>query len=131
MTIFLQVCAAVLLAVVLILTLKNHNKEIGMILGIVACAMIAIAALNYLQPVVNFLYTLEDLGGLNDTTVKLLLKSSGIGMITEISMLVCKDAGNESMGKAMQLLGVAVILYLSIPLFTSLLELLQQMLGEL
>ena len=131
MTLFLQICAAVLLAVVLILTLKNHNKEIGTILAIVVCAMTAIAALNYLQPVVNFLYTLEDLGGLNNTMVKLLLKCSGIGMIAEISMLICKDAGNESMGKAMQLLGAAVILYLSMPLFTSLLELLQQMLGEL
>ena len=93
--------------------------------------MTAMAALHYLQPVLQFLDTLEDIGGLDDDMVKLLLKASGIGLITEIAVLVCKDAGNESMGKSMQLMGVAVILYLSMPLFTALLELLQQILGEL
>ena len=131
MTLFLRVCAGVLLTVILVLALKNYNKEIGAILAVAACVMTAIAALNYLQPVVHFLYTLEEIGGLNDTMVKLLLKSTGIGVITEIAMLVCKDTGNESMGKAMQLLGCAVILYLSMPLFTSLLELLQQILEDL
>ena len=131
MTLFLQVCAAVLLTVILVLTLKNHNKEIGTILAILTCAMTAIAALHYLQPVLHFLYTLEELGGLDDTMVKLLLKASGIGVITELSVLVCKDAGNESMGKSMQLLGFAVIVYLSMPMFKALLELLQEILGEL
>ena len=50
---------------------------------------------------------------------------------TEIANLVCKDAGNESMGKSVQLLGTAVILYLSMPLFTALIDLLQKILGEL
>ena len=131
MTLFLQVCAAVLLTVILVLTLKNHNKETGTILVIITCVMTAMAALHYLQPVLQFLDTLEDIGGLDDDMVKLLLKASGIGLITEIAVLVCKDTGNESMGKSMQLMGVAVILYLSMPLFTALLELLQQILGEL
>ena len=63
--------------------------------------------------------------------VEILMKSTGIGIITEIANLVCKDAGNESMGKSMQLLGTAVILYLSLPLFQTLIELLQKILGEL
>lgn len=131
MTLFLQVCAAVLLTVILVLALKKHNKEIATILAIITCAMTAIAALHYLQPVLQFLYTLESVGGLDDAMVKLLLKASGIGLITEIAVLVCKDADNESMGKSMQLLGFATILYLSMPLFTALLELLQEILGEL
>ena len=63
--------------------------------------------------------------------VATLLKVTGIGMVTEIAALVCKDAGNESMGKSMQLLGTATILWLSMPLLTALIELLQKILGEL
>ena len=131
MSVYLQVCGAVLLAVIMVLTLKSHSKEAGTILAVAVCCMVALAALQYLQPVLRFLETLELLGKLDSDMVTTLLKVTGIGMITEISNLVCKDAGNESMGKSMQLLGSAVILYLSVPLFATLLELLQKILGEL
>lgn len=131
MKLYLQVCGAVLLAVILVLALKSHSKEISAILAIAICVMTALAALHYLQPILTFLQALEDLGNLDSTMVSTLLKVTGIGMITEIAHLVCKDAGNESMGKTMQLLGTCVILYLSMPLFSALIELLQKILGEL
>ena len=131
MTLFLQVSGAVLLAVILVLTLKSHSKEIGTILAIAVCCMTALAALHYLQPVIAFLHTLRKLGDLDSGMVSTLLKVTGIGIVSEIANLVCKDAGNESMGKSMQLMGSAVILYLSVPLFTALIELLQKILGEL
>lgn len=131
MTLFLQVCGGVLLAVIMVLTLKRHSKETGTILAVAVCAMTALAALNYLKPVLDFLDTLEKLGGLDRDMVSILLKATGIGILTEIAALVCKDAGNESMGKSLQLLGTAVIMFLSLPLFTALIELLQKILGEL
>ncbi len=131
MTVYLQVCGAVLLAVIMVLSLKSHSKETGAILAIAVCCMVSLAALQYLQPVMSFLESLEDLGRLDSNMVTTLLKVTGIGIITEISNLVCKDAGNESMGKSMQLLGTAVILYLSLPLFVALIDLLQKILGEL
>ena len=93
--------------------------------------MAAIVAFRYLQPVLDFLRHVEKLTALNNDMIEILLKVTGIGIITEITNLVCKDAGNESMGKSMQLLGTAVVLYLSIPMFYSLIELLQKILGEL
>ena len=131
MTPFLQISGAVLLAVILVLALKSYCKEIGTILAITVCCLTGLTALRYLQPVLEFLKKLEDLGGLDEVMIEILLKSTGIGIITEIANLVCKDAGNESMGKSMQLLGTAVILYLSLPLFQTLIELLQKILGEL
>ena len=131
MTLFLQISGAVLLAVILVLTLKSQCKEIGTILAITVCCITAIGSFTYLQPVLDFLKKLEQLGSLDESMVEILLKATGIGMITEIASLVCKDAGNESMGKAMQLLGTGVILYLSLPLFYALIELLQKILGEL
>lgn len=131
MTLFLQVCGAVLLALILVLTLKSNSKESGTILAIAVCCMTALAALHYLQPVISFLHMLKELSGLDGDMVAILLKTTGIGIVAEIANLVCKDAGNESMGKSLQLLGSAVILYLSIPLFTALIDLLQKVLGEL
>ena len=131
MTLFLQISGAVLLTVILVLTLKSNSKEIGTILAITVCCITALAALSYLRPVLEFLKKLEQVGSLDSTMVEILLKATGIGIVTEIANLVCKDAGNESMGKTMQILGTAVILYLSMPLFYTLIDLLQKILGEL
>lgn len=100
-------------------------------LTLAVCCTVSLTALHYLKPIIAFVKTLQSTGGLNRDMVTTLLKVTGIGIISEISNLVCKDAGNESMGKSMQLLGTAVILYLSIPLFSELLELMQNILGEL
>lgn len=131
MTLFLQVSGAVLLAIIIVLALRNNAKDVASILSIAVCAMVALAAMHYLEPVLNFLRILESMGGLKRDMTKILLKSTGIGILSELAFLICKDAGNESIGKSMQILGTSVILYLSIPMFSTLIELLQRILGEL
>lgn len=131
MTLFLQASAAILLAVILVLTLGSQGKEFGTVLAIAVCCMVSLSAISYLRPVIDFLQSMESLGGLDSSMVAALLKITGIGIISEISNLVCADAGSSSLGKTMQFLGAAVILWLSLPLFTALIELLQKIMGEL
>lgn len=131
MGIFLKACGAVLLAVVLMLSLGNRSKETSMVLVVLVCCMVALSALEYLRPVMDFVSELEQIGGLDHSMIRILLKVVGIGLISEIAALVCSDSGSSSVGKAVKLLGAAVILWLSLPLYSMLIELLQRMLGEL
>lgn len=130
MTLFLQACAGVLLAVILSLTMGS-GKGMATLLTLAVCSMVGLIAMEYLQPVIEFLNTLQNVGGLDSELLKLLLKAAGIGMTTELACLVCNDSGNASMGKAVQILGAAVILWLSLPLLTAFMELLRGILGEL
>ena len=130
MNAYFQTCAAVMLALILILMLKD-GRELGTLLSLGVCCMASIAAMSYLRPVLEFLGTLEALCNLNGDMLGILIKAVGIGLLTEIAGLVCSDAGNASLGKTVQFLGTAVILWLSLPLFQSLMELLQSILGEL
>lgn len=129
MGLYWKAAAAVLLAVVMILMLRR--QELGAVLGIAVCAMVAMAAAEYLRPVWELLDSLRSLGELDGDLITILLKAVGIGLVTEIACLVCTDSGNASLGKAFQLLGTAVILWMSIPLFTALLELIQEILEGL
>ena len=131
MTLFLQACAGVLLAVFLILSLKNQSKDMGSLLAMAVCCMVAWIALGYLRPVMDFMRQLENLGKLNSEMIGILLKIAGIGILTDITSMVCSDAGNSSMGKTLHLLGSVVILWLSLPIFTMLMDLLQEILGDL
>lgn len=130
MTAFWQGAAAVLLTVILVLALGKQGKEAGLLLTLAVCCMVCVLALSYFQPVVDFIRQLQSIGQLDSTMLEILLKAVGIGLIGEIASLICSDAGNAALGKALQILSAAVILWLSIPLLTQLMELLQQILGE-
>lgn len=63
--------------------------------------------------------------------IGILIKSVGIGILTEITVLVCSDAGHTSMGKALQIMATGAILWVCLPLFNSLLDLLENILNTL
>lgn len=128
---FFQAAAAVLVASVLALTLSKQDKEQATLLTIGVCCMVVIGAVSFLKPVLDLLAELEALGNLNSEMVRILLKVVGIGLVSEIASMICSDAGNGSMGKALQMLSSAVILWISIPVFQTLLELIQEILGGL
>ena len=129
MEVFWQGAAAVLVAVVLGLTLNRHGKEMNILLTISVCCMVACGAMWYLKPVIRFLRQLQDIGQLDNQMLQILLKAVGIGLVGEIAALICSDAGNGALGKTIQLLTSSTILWLSLPLLTTLLDLVQEILG--
>lgn len=128
---FWKAAALALIAGVLSLTLKNQDKEYGLLLSIAACLMVTAITVTYLRPVYAFLKELETLGDLRGDMLAILIKALGVGLASEIASMICTDAGNASLTKAIQLLGGAVILYLSVPMFSALMDLIQKIVGEL
>ena len=128
---FVQAAAGVLLTVILGLTLNKHGKETGLLLTILVCCMVGAIAIHYLEPVVDLMDQLQKSAELDSDMLVILLKVVGIGFISEIAGLVCSDAGNGALGKTLQMLASAVILWMAIPLFERLLELVTTILGEI
>lgn len=131
MELFWKAAAAVLIAVVLGLALGKQEKDISVLLTMAVCCMCGMIMISYLEPLLDFLRELEALGDLQGDILGILLKAVGIGLVAEIAGMVCTDAGNGSLGKTLQMLGSAVILYLSIPIFNAFLKLIQEILGEI
>ena len=131
MDLFWKSVAAVLLTVVLSLAIGKQEKDFAVLLNMAVCCMAAVFAVAYLEPVFDLLRELESEVNLQGELLGLLLKAAGIGLVAELAGMICRDAGNSSLEKTMQLLGSAAILYLSIPMFQSLLALVRDILGEL
>ena len=130
MDIFIKAASVVLITVILGLTLGKQGKETALLLTLMACVMVAYLAVSYLEPVVDLIDRLQQIGQLDAGMLEILLKAVGIGLIGEITVLICADAGNAALGKTLQLLTIAVILWLALPLLNQLLELLQDILEE-
>lgn len=131
MDIYLKAIAAALITVIFCLVLSKRDKDMALLLTAAVCCMVAAAAVGFLSPVLSFLRNLQTLGQLDPKMFEILLKSVGIGLLAEITSLLCADAGNAALGKSIQLLSAAVILWMAIPLLQGLLEILQSVLGEL
>lgn len=131
MDIFLKASAGILIAVVLCLVLSKQGKDIAILLTIAVCCMVVTAAVTYLQPLIDFFRQLRTIGQLDPNMLNILLKVVGIGLLAEITGLICCDAGSSALGKTLQILTTAVILWLSLPLFSELIELIDTILGAI
>ena len=107
MELFLQATAAVLLAVIMFLVLNRQDKEIAMLLTVAVCTMVIYIAGRYIESVMDFLRQLQQMSGLGSDYLSILMKVVGIGFLSEIACLVCTDAGNASLGKTLQIAGIA------------------------
>jgi len=129
MDIFLKAVAGMLTTVILCQVLSKNGKDITVLLIITACCLVLITACAYLRPIIDFFRNLQFLGQLNPEIIEILLKAVGISILSEVASLVCADAGNAALGKGLQILAVSVVLWISIPLFNELLDLLETVLG--
>ena len=128
---FWGVCGAVFLAVILIVNLAGHRKDMASLLALTVCVMVTLVAVGYIRPVLEFVEELEEVAGLNRDMIGILIKIVGIGIISEIAVPICADAGSSSVGKALHFLASLVMLSMSIPLFRSLIQVLREILGQL
>jgi len=121
--------AVIILAVVLGVTLGKTEKDISIVLSVAACCIVMIIALQYLEEVIVFLWKLGSTTAAQVPPIDIILKITGVALITELTELISSDAGNSSLGKAAEILGNAAILFLALPLFEAFLTILQELMG--
>lgn len=131
MNLIFKITGIAMVTVVLCLFIGKQNKDLSVLLSIAACCGLILYASQYLFDVLAFVKDLYILGDLNREFVAILLKVAGIGLVTEISILICKDSGYSALGKTMQIIGTFAILWTALPLFSALITLLNNILGEL
>lgn len=131
MEIYLKATAGILICAVFCLFLAKQGKDISLLLSILACTMAVIAAITFINPILSFISKLQVLAQWKNDMLKILLKAVGIGLISEVTALICNDAGNAALGKSLQILATCAILWLSLPLITELVELLEKILGAI
>lgn len=131
MTLFWKSLAAILIALILVLTLEKQGKDIALVLTVLVCCMTGVSVFVFLEPVIEFLYTLQSAAHLDSAILKTLLKLVGVGLAGEVVSVICADAGCNALAKGLQLLTSSVLLSLSVPVMDSLMELVREILGGL
>ena len=128
---FTKIIAVALIAVILCLVLSKESKDMALLVSVTACVIAAWAGFAYLSPVLSFFDTLISMTQMDAEMLEILLKATGVGILGELTALVCSDAGNAAIGKAVQLASVMVIIWISLPLYEGLLQLIESVMEGL
>lgn len=131
MELFWKSSAWILIGLFLTLMLGKQERDMGILLVIAVCSLTAIAAVQTLEPVLDFFSELQSFTHLDSNMLRLLFRLIGIGLIAELIALICSDAGYASFGKTIHLLASATILCQSIPVFETMVQLIRDILGGL
>lgn len=112
-----------LTATIIIIILKQYKPEFVIYASLIAGAIILFMVMDKLAAVVNIIESLANKTGTGSTFLGILLKITGIAILTEFAVSICKDSGETAIANKIDLGGKIIIISISIPIITALLEL--------
>lgn len=112
-----------LLALIIIVILKQYKPEFAIYVSMIAGVLILVLAIQKLTGIINLLQSLANKTYINKSFLSILLKITGIAFITEFAVSICSDAGEKAIASKIEIGSKAIIIAMSIPIITSLLEL--------
>ena len=117
-----------LIALVILVILKQYRPEYTIYVSIIAGVLILFLAMEKLSGIINLLQSISDKTYINKQFLGILLKITGIAIITEFAVSICSDAGEKAIASKIEIGSKVIIIAMSIPIISSLLELIIEIL---
>ena len=117
-----------LIALVIAIILKQYRPEYAIYVSIVAGILILVFIMSKITGLINLLQSISDKTYINKQFLSILLKITGIAIITEFAVSICTDAGEKAIASKIEIGSKVIIIAMSIPIISSLLELIIEIL---
>ena len=111
-----------IVSAVLIVLLRHNRPEQGMILSVLAAALLLLWVLQGIEPILDEIRSLTELFQFSSADGQILLKTLGICFLSQTAADTCRDAGEGSLAGKIELAGKTAVLLLCLPLFRELLD---------
>ena len=117
-----------LIALVIAIIIKQYRPEYAIYVSIVAGILILVFTMSKITGIINLLKSISDKTYINKQFFSILLKITGIAIITEFAVSICTDAGEKAIASKIEIGSKVIIIAMSIPIISSLLELIIEIL---
>ena len=111
-----------LISLVIIIIVKQYKPEFAVYISILAGVLILGIAFDKLAEIIKLLNNLARKTSVNYKFIALLIKITGIAILTEFAVSLCKDSGENAIATKIDIGGKIMIVAISIPIISSLLE---------
>jgi len=83
------------ISLIVIVILKEHKKDFAVYAELIGGAIILVILIDYLKDIVDFVKGLS-VTGISSGFILLLIKITGISILTEYAVSVCNDMGESA-----------------------------------
>lgn len=112
-----------MISLIIIIIIKQYRPEFAIYISIIAGILILIISLQKMGEIVSLIKSISDKAGINGEFLKIILKITGIAILAEFAVSVCKDSGESAIASKIEMGSKVIIISMSIPIISSLLEL--------
>lgn len=124
----IKIIAVGLIAVIIVIIIKQYKPEFVIYVSIITGAIILYMIFGKLQGIINLLQNISSKAGVNSQFLSLLLKITGIAFLAEFAINICKDAGEGAIASKIEIGSKVIIVSMSIPIISSLLDVILKLL---
>ena len=111
-----------LIAVILIIIIKQYRPEFAIYISIGAGVIIFTLISGKLAGIIEVLKHFASKTSVNYDFILLLLKITGIAILTEFAVSICKDSGESAIANKIDLGGKVIIMSMSVPILSSVVQ---------
>lgn len=118
----IQIIGVGLVGVLMAVILKEYKPEFKIYISLISGIIIFFLVANNLRSFISLITSLSSKLNMNNEFLIILLKITGISILTEFAISICKDSGESAIAAKIDLGGKVTIIGISIPIITALLE---------
>jgi len=111
-----------IMALIIIIILKQYKPEFAVYTSIIAGIAILLLSLSQMSGVINLLKDISSRANISSEFLGIILKITGIAILTEFAVSICQDSGESAIANKIDIGGKIMIITMSIPIISSLLE---------
>ncbi len=118
----IKIIGIAFIAVIIIVILKQYRPEFAIYASILAGVLILALASDTLSGIIDMIQSISNKTNINNDFLIILIKITGIAILTEFAVSICKDAGESAIASKVDVGGKILIISLSIPIINALID---------
>lgn len=111
-----------IVSLIIIIIIKQYRPEFALYISIIAGIIMFFIVADKFSGIIDLLTSISNKTNLNSEFLKILIKITGIAILSEFAISICKDSGEVAIANKIDLAGKIIIISISIPIISSLLE---------
>ncbi len=124
----IKIIGIALIALIIIILLKQYRPEFAVYISLLTGVLILVLVMDQLAGIISLLQSLANKTSINMTFLSLLIKITGIAFLSEFAVSICRDSGEGAIASKIEIGSKIVIISMSIPIISSLLEIILKIL---
>lgn len=125
----IKIIGIALIALIIIILLKQYKPEFAIYISLLTGVIILVLVMDELTGIIQLIQTIANKASINQQFLTILIKITGIAFLSEFAVSICKDSGEVAIASKIELGSKIIIISMSIPILSSLLEIILKVLS--